>query len=137
MDWLDLLAVHGTLKSLLQHHSSKALIIQHSAFFIAQLSYPYMTTGKTKALTIETFAGKVMSLLFNTIQQINSIAKFKITPNQHFLFNHTVKKKKKENHTVIILYRRKQNSTIWKSSCQIDFINRKTDFALPHTFTLT
>ena len=100
MDWLDLLAVHGTLKSLLQHHSSKALIIQHSAFFIAQLSHPYMTTGKTKALTIETFAGKVMSLLFNTIQQINRISKFKITPNQQFLFNNTVKKKKKKKITL-------------------------------------
>ena len=58
MDWLDLLAVHGTLKSLLQHQSSKALIIQHSAFFIAQISHPYMTTGKTKALTIETLLAK-------------------------------------------------------------------------------
>ena len=64
MDWLDLLAVHGTLKSLLQHHSSKALIILHSAFFIVQLSYPYMTTGKTIDLTRWTFVGKVMSLLF-------------------------------------------------------------------------
>ena len=64
MDWLDLLAVQGTLKSLLQHHSSKALIILHSAFFIVQLSYPYMTTGKTIDLTRWTFVGKVMSLLF-------------------------------------------------------------------------
>ena len=64
MDWLDLLAVQGTLKSHLQHHSSKASILQHSAFFIAQLSHPYMTTGKTTALTRQTFAGKVMSLLF-------------------------------------------------------------------------
>ena len=65
MDWLDLLAVQGTLKSLLQHHSSKASIFWHSAFFIVQLSCPYMTTGKTIALTRWNFAGKVMSLLFN------------------------------------------------------------------------
>ena len=66
MDWLDLLAVQGTLKSLLQHHSSKASILPCSAFFIVQLSYPYMTTGKTIALTRQTFVGKVTSLLFNT-----------------------------------------------------------------------
>ena len=67
MDWLDLLAVQGTLKSLLQHHSSKASILQlqHLAFFIVQLSHPYMTTGKTIPLTKWTFVGKVMSLLFN------------------------------------------------------------------------
>ena len=65
MDWLDLLAVQGTLKSLLQHHSSKASILRHSALFIVQLSQPYMTTGKTIALTRQTFVGKVMSLLFN------------------------------------------------------------------------
>ena len=65
MDWLDLLAVQGTLKSLLQHHSSKASILLHSAFFIFQLSHPYMTAGKTIALTRQTFVGKVMSLLFN------------------------------------------------------------------------
>ena len=65
MDWLDLLAVQGTLKSLLQHHSSKASILWCSAFFIVPLSYPYMTTGKTIALTTQTFVGKVMSLLFN------------------------------------------------------------------------
>ena len=63
MDWLDLLAVQGTLKSLLQHHSSKSSILQHSAFFIVQLSHPYMTTGKTIALTRQTFVDKVMSLL--------------------------------------------------------------------------
>ena len=67
MDWLDLLAVQGTLKSLLQHHSSKASILQHSAFFIVQLSHPYMTTGKTIALTRWTFVDKVMSLLFNKL----------------------------------------------------------------------
>ena len=65
MDWLDLLAAQGTLKSLLQHHSSKASILQHSALFIDQLLYPYMTTGKTIALTRWTFVGEVMSLLFN------------------------------------------------------------------------
>ena len=65
--WLDLLAVQGTLKSLLQHHSSKASILQHSAFFIVQLSYPYTTTGKTIALTRRTFVGKIMSLLFNML----------------------------------------------------------------------
>ena len=67
MDWLDLLAVQGTLKSLLQHHSSKASILWHSAFFIVQLSHPYMTTGKTIALTRWTFVDKVMSLLFNML----------------------------------------------------------------------
>ena len=64
MDWLDLLAVHQTLKGLLQHHSSKASILWHSVFFIVQLSHPYMTTGKNIALTIQTFVGKVISLLF-------------------------------------------------------------------------
>ena len=67
--WLDLLAVQGTLKSLLQHHSSKASILRHSAFFIVQLSHPYMPTGKTIALTIRTFSGKVMCLLFNTLSR--------------------------------------------------------------------
>ena len=70
MDWLDLLAVQGTLKSLLQHHSSKASILWHSAFFIVQLSHPYMTTGKTVALTRWTFVGKVMSLLFNMLSRL-------------------------------------------------------------------
>ena len=70
MDWLDLLAVQGTLKSLLQHHSWKASILWHSAFFIVQLSHPYMTTGKTIALTRQTFVGKVMSLLFNMLSRL-------------------------------------------------------------------
>ena len=70
MDWLDLLAVQGTLKSLLQHHSSKASILQHSAFFILQLSHPYMTTGKTIALTRQTFVDKVISLLFNMLSRL-------------------------------------------------------------------
>ena len=69
-DWLDLLAVQGTLKSLLQHHSSKATILQSSAFFIVQLSHPYMTTGKTIALTRRTFVDKVMSLLFNMLSRL-------------------------------------------------------------------
>ena len=70
MDWLDLLAVQGTLKSLLQHHSSKASILQCSAFFTVQLSHPYMTTGKTIALTKWTFVGKVISLLFNMLSRL-------------------------------------------------------------------
>ena len=70
MDWLDLLEVQGTLKSLLQHHSSKASILWHSAFFIVQLSHPYMTTGKTIALTRQTFVGKVMSLLLNMLSRL-------------------------------------------------------------------
>jgi len=70
IDWLDLLAVQGTLKSILQYHSSKASILQCSAFFTVQLSHPYMTTGKTIALTRQTFVGKVMSLLFNTLSQL-------------------------------------------------------------------
>ena len=69
MDWLDLLAVQGTLNSLLQHHSSKASILWHSAFFIVQLSHPYMTTGKTIALTRRTFVDKVMYLLFNVLSR--------------------------------------------------------------------
>ena len=70
LDWLDLLAVQGTLKSLLQHHSSKASILRHSAFFIVQLSHPYMTIGKTKPLTRWTFVGKVMCLLFNMLSRL-------------------------------------------------------------------
>ena len=70
MDWWDLLAVQGTFKSLLQHHSSKASILRHSALFIVQLSHPYMTTGKTIVLTRRTFVGKVMSLLFNMLSRL-------------------------------------------------------------------
>ena len=73
MDWLDLFAVQGTLKSLLQHHSSKASMIWHSAFFMAQLSHPYMTTGKTIALTRRTFVGKVMSLHFNILSRFVTV----------------------------------------------------------------
>ena len=72
MDWLDLLAVQGTLKSLFQHHSSKASILQRSAFFIVQMSHPYMTTGKTIALTKWTFVGKVMSLLLNMLSRLQA-----------------------------------------------------------------
>ena len=70
MDWLDFLAVHGTLRSLLQHHSSKPSILRHSAFFTVQLSHPCKTTGKTIALTRQTFVGKVMSLLFNMLSKL-------------------------------------------------------------------
>ena len=70
IDWLDLLAVQGTLKSLLQHHSSKASILRCSAFFIVQISHPYMTTGKNIALTRQTFVGKIMSLLFNMLSRL-------------------------------------------------------------------
>ena len=70
MNWFDLLAVQGTLKSLLQHHNSKASILQHSAFFIVQLSHPYMTTGKTIASTRQTFVGKIKSLLFNMLPRL-------------------------------------------------------------------
>ena len=70
MDWLDLLAVQGTLKSLLQHHSSKASILRHSTFFIVQLSHPYMTIGKTISVTRQTFVGKVISLFFNMLSRL-------------------------------------------------------------------
>ena len=70
MDWLDLLSVQGTLKSLLQHHSSKVSVLQHLAFFIVQLLHPYMTTGKTIALTRWTFVGKIMSLIFNKLSRL-------------------------------------------------------------------
>ena len=70
MDWLDLLAVQGTLNSLLQHHSSKSSVLQHSTFFIVQLSHSYMTTGKTIALTRQTFVGKVISLLLNMLSRL-------------------------------------------------------------------
>ena len=70
MDWVDLLAVQGTLKGLLQHHSSKVSVLRRSAFFLVQLSHPYMTTGKTIALTRWTFVGKVMSLCFNMLSRL-------------------------------------------------------------------
>ena len=81
MNWLDLLAVQGILKSLLQHHSSKASILRGSAFFIVQLSHPYMTTGKTIALTRRTFVGKVISLLFNMLSRwLLHLAKVTLAP---------------------------------------------------------
>ena len=84
MDWLDLLVVQGTLKSLLQHHSSKESILQHSAFFIVQLSHPYMTTGKIIALTTRTFVGKVMSLLFNMLSRLVITS---LPRSKHFLIS--------------------------------------------------
>ena len=83
MDWLDLLAVQGTLKSLLQHHSSKVSILQHSAFFLVQLSHPYMTTGKTITLTRWTFVDKVMSLLFNMLSRL--VITFLPRSKRHFI----------------------------------------------------
>ena len=83
MDWLDLLSVQGTLKSLLQHHSSKASILQWSAFFIVQLSHPYMTTGKTIALIGQIFVGKVMSLLFNMLSKLEAF----LPRNKHLLIS--------------------------------------------------
>ena len=88
MDWLDLLAVQGTLKNLLQHHSSKASILQHPAFFIVQHSHPYMTTGETIALTTQTFVGEVMSLLFNTL----SMLVITIVPRNKILIDTSKKK---------------------------------------------
>ena len=84
MDWLDLLAVQETLKSLLQHHSSKASILWHSAFFIVQLSHPYTTTGRTIALGRRTFAGKVMSLLFNMLSRL---VKASLPRSKHLLIS--------------------------------------------------
>ena len=104
IDWLDLLAVQRTVKSLLKHHSSKALILQHSAFFIVQFSHPYMTTGKTMALTRQTFVGKVMSLLFNMLSRL--VIPF-LPRNKHLNFMAAVTicsdfgdKKKKKSATV-------------------------------------
>ena len=85
MDWLDLLAVQGTLKSLLQHHSSKASILQHAAFFMLQFSHPYTTTGKSTALTIQTFISKVMSLLFNTLSRFVIAFPFKEQASFNFM----------------------------------------------------
>ena len=84
MDWLDLLAVQGTLKSLIQHHSSKASILQHLTFFTVQLSHPYMTIGKTIALTRQTFVGQVMSLLFNMLSRL--VITF-LPRSKHFLIS--------------------------------------------------
>ena len=84
MDWLDLLAVQGTLKSLLQHHSSKASVLQHSAFFMVHLSQPFMTSGKTIALTRWTFVDKVMSLIFNMLSKL--VIAF-LARNKHLLIS--------------------------------------------------
>ena len=84
MDWLDLLALQGTLKSLLQHHSSKTLIFWHSAFFTVQLSHPYMTTGKTVALTRQIFIGKLISLLLNMLSRLVIIF---LPRNKHLLMS--------------------------------------------------
>ena len=84
MDWLDLLAAQGTLKSLLQYHSSKASILWHSAFLMVQLSHPYMTAGKTIALTRQTFVGKVLSLLFNMLSRL--VIAF-LSRNKHLLIS--------------------------------------------------
>ena len=94
MNWLGILAVQGILKSLLQHHSSKASILWHSAFFIVQLSHPYMTTAKTIALTRQTFVGKIMSLLFNMLsslphyQILHQSSIFVITDKHTFIHHH-------------------------------------------------
>ena len=93
MVWLDLLAVQRTLKSLLQHHSSKASILQCSAFFIVQLSHPYMTTGKTIALTRQTFVGKVISLLFNMLSRL--VIAF-LPRNKHLLISWLSMKRQKD-----------------------------------------
>ena len=112
MDWLDLPTVQGILKSLLQHHSSKASILQHSAFFIAQLSHPYMTTGKTIALTTQTFVGKVMSLLFNMLSRF--IITF-LPRSKHLLISRL------QSPSAVILEPRKIKSvtvsTVWPSIC--------------------
>ena len=107
MDWLDLLAVQGTLKSLLQHHSSKASILQHSAFFTVQLSHPYMTTGKTNALTRWTFVGKVMSLLFNMLSRLVII----FLPRSKCLFISWLQ----SPYTVILEPRKINSATVFRS----------------------
>ena len=87
IDWLDLLAVQGTLKSLLQHYSSKLSILRYSAFFMVQLLYLYMTTGKTIALTVQTFVGKLMSLLFNMLSRLVMVCLFVFFPKEQASFN--------------------------------------------------
>ena len=107
-DWLDLLAVQGTLKSLLQNHSSKASILQHSAFFIVQLSHPYMTTGKTIALTRQTFAGKIMSLLFNMLSRL--VITF-LSRSKHLLISWL------QSPSAMILEPKKRKVTVYPSIC--------------------
>ena len=101
IDGFDLLAVQGTLKSLLQHHSSKASILQHSAFFIVQLSYPYMTTGKTIALTRWTFVGKVMSPLFNMLSRL--VRAF-LPRSKHLFISAVILEPKKINLSLFLLF---------------------------------
>ena len=111
MDWLDLLAVHGTLKSLLQHHSAKASILLCSAFFIVQLSHPYMTTGKTIALTKQTFVDKVMSLLFNMLSRL--VITF-LPRSKHLLISWL-----KSPSAVILEPRKIKSATVSPSICQV------------------
>ena len=111
MDWLDLFAVQGTLKSLLHHHSSKASILQCSAFFIVQLSHPYMTTGKIIALTRQTFVGKVMSLLFNMLSRF--VIAF-LLRNKHLLISWL-----QSPSAVIFLGTIKK--TFWAISCELSY----------------
>ena len=122
MDWLDLLPVRGTLKSLLQHHSSKASILLHSAFFTVQLSHPYMTTGKTIALTRQTFVGKVMSLLFNMLSRL-SCGK-KTTPTSqwlntilvYFLLTHTNQDTKRKYSSVFTCMEADMSAQVYTGS---------------------
>ena len=122
MDWLDLLAVQGTHKSLLQHHSSKASILWRSAFFIVQLSHPYMTTGKTIALTRWTFVGKVMSLLLNSHRMEKMTVEIFWELRRHMLFHQRINKSWGRNKIHIWSFlvkfpgfkRRSQNSSEWK-----------------------
>ena len=109
MDWLDLLVVQGTLNSLLQHHSSKASVLWHSAFFIVQLSHPYMTTGKTIALTRQTFVDKVMSLLFNMLSRL--VITF-LPRNNHLLISWL------QSPSAMILEPKKlKSNTVFPSTC--------------------
>ena len=103
MDWLDLLAVQGTLKSLLQHHSSKASVFWCSAFFLVQLSHPYMTTGKTIALIRQTFVGKVMSLLFNMLSRL--VIAFLPRSKHLLIFREDPLEKGKATHSIILAWK--------------------------------
>ena len=103
IDWMDLLVVQGTLNSLLQHHSSKASILWRSAFFIVRLSHPYMTTGKTIALTRRTFLGKVMSFLFNMLST---------TERLHFHFSLSCMEKEMATHSSILVWRIKGTGSL-------------------------
>ena len=115
MDWLDLLAVQGTLKSLLQHHSSKASVLQLSAFFMVQLSHPYTTTGKIISLTIWTFVGKVISLL------LNMLSRFVIAFLSRSKCLHRIHRQKKRNSMIISM-----NSGKAQDKIQHPFIAKQT-----------